>query len=150
MSNGRSSRTREEHAGRPVPTLVPENVPVRADQPRQLIEAELALAISTAPPAFQAATVVARPTLEPPGAGPAADPAGAAAFQSVRVLALFSSTAHANGWAFLEGVGWQRIATTNDSAHATLGLLAGAARIAGTVASVRRESDNQIHEVYVW
>jgi hypothetical protein len=66
------------------------------------------------------------------------------------VLALFSTGAHANGWAFLEGIGWKRIATANDSAQTTLGLLASVARIAGTAASVRHESDNQIHEIYVW
>jgi hypothetical protein len=85
-----------------------------------------------------------------PGAGLAADPAAASAFQNVRVLALYSSGAHANGWAFLEGVGWKRLAVANDSAQNTLGLLVTAARIAGTAASVRHESDNQIHEIYVW
>lgn len=74
---------------------------VPSDQPRQLSEAELALAASVPEPAP-------------------------------------------------EGIGWKRIATANDSAQTTLGLLATGARIGGAAASVRHERDNQIHEIYVW
>ena len=72
------------------------------------------------------------------------------AFASVRVIALFSSANALNGWALLDGIGWRRLAATNASAHANLGLLAAAARVQGTPASVRHEADSQIHEIYLW
>ena|SRR2546421_5671339 len=120
----------------------------------QLDESELALARSTGTPAATSAAAraaEAQPMLDPRGTpGAARQPATAGLFQSVRVLALFSSNNHDNGWANLEGVGWRRFASTNDSAQTSLNLLAAAARIQGTPASVRYENDNQIHEIYVW
>jgi hypothetical protein len=121
--------------------------------PADLTDAELALARGSAPapppPVVDNGAVLARPTLDPPGTPSAAGtlPAG---FVSVQVLALFSSGDADNGQANLDGIGWRRLATTNDSAHVNLNLLAAAARIQGTPTPVRHEADNQIHEIYVW
>ncbi len=151
MSNARSTRPA---SSRSAPVLDPQTSSETLDQPRQLDESDLALAQSAGAQATAAAAAMAaeaQPMLDPPGTpGAARQPANAGAFQSVRIQALFSSAAHDNGWAYLEGVGWRRIATTNDSAQTSLGLLTAAARIQGTPAPVRYENDNQIHEIYVW
>lgn len=119
--------------------------------PPELTEAELAIArgeATTGPPE-PAPVPLARPTVDPPdapsGSGPL--PAG---FVSVKVLALFASSDTRNGRANLDGLGWRRLAATNDSAHLNLGLLATAARMQGTATPVRHEADEQIHEVYLW
>src|SRR6266571_1193817 len=144
MSSPRNTRT---SGSRSAPVLDPRAGTETLDQPRQLDESELALAQGAG---AATAAAQARPVLDPPGTpGAARQPAAAGVFQSLRILALFSSSAHDNGWAYLEGVGWRRIATTNDSAQTSLDLLTAAARIQGTPASVRYENDNQIHEIYV-
>jgi hypothetical protein len=126
--------------------------------PAELTDAELALARGTAANPASPADPVPSPVIVEAVAGPALDPPGTpgaastlpVGFASVKVLALFSSDQPNTGQANLDGVGWRRLATTNDSAHANLGLLASAARIQGTAAPVRHEADNQIHEIYVW
>jgi hypothetical protein len=138
---------------RSAPVLDPQAGIATQDQPHQLDETELALTRGTGTAATGAAMAAAeaQPMLDPPGTpGAARQPAAVGAFQSLRVLALFSSNNPDNGWAFLEGVGWRRIATANDSAETSLSLLTMAARIQGTPASVRYENDNQIHEIYIW
>jgi hypothetical protein len=124
--------------------------------PPELTDAELALARgevapeptpAPAPPAPE--TELARPALNPPGTPGAVNtvPAG---FSSVRVLALFSSGDPENGQANLDGIGWRRVAATNDSAHVNLSLLAAAARMQGTATPIRHDADNQVHEIYLW
>ena len=151
MSSPRNTRT---SGSRSAPVLDPRAGTETLDQPRQLDESELALAQGAGAATATTTTTAAaqaRPVLDPPGTpGAARQPAAAGVFQSLRILALFSSSAHDNGWAYLEGVGWRRIATTNDSAQTSLDLLTAVARIQGTPASVRYENDNQIHEIYVW
>lgn len=121
--------------------------------PAELTEVELALAragsAAADPPPVAPVEAVAAPCFDPPGTAGAAGalPTG---FAAVRVLALFSSDEPTNAQANLDGVGWRRLATTNESAHANLALLAAAARVQGNAVPVRAEADNQIHEIYVW
>ncbi|HEU5110280.1 MAG TPA: hypothetical protein VFT95_17200, partial [Micromonosporaceae bacterium] len=83
-----------------------------------------------------------------PGAARIGTDAGA--FLTARILALFSSAHADNGWAYIEGIGWRRVATGASSAHVNLGMLLSAARIQGTATPVRHEADNLIHEIYLW
>ncbi|HEU4425558.1 MAG TPA: hypothetical protein VFR67_23735 [Pilimelia sp.] len=152
MSNPKQTRAGRTAAA-PEPKIEPGAAAESAAVPEDLDEAELAIAhaASAAAAPIVAAAVAAEPALDPPGT-PGAARAGAdvGAFASVRVLSLFSSANANNGWAYLDGIGWRRFATTNSSAHVNLGLLANGARAQGTPTPVRHESDNQIHEIYLW
>jgi len=99
-----------------------------------------------------AAATQNRPVLHPPGTAGAATAATnlAGTWQSKQVLALFATRNSRNGWAYLDGVGWRKLATTNDSAHIALGMLASASRLSGKAIVARDEADGQIHEIYLW
>ena len=92
------------------------------------------------------------PALHPPGtAGAAAGQVNlAGTWQTKQVLALFNTRSSRTGWAYLDGVGWRRLATTNDSAHTALGILASASRMTGSPVVARDEADGQVHEIYLW
>lgn len=93
-----------------------------------------------------------RPVLHPPGTPGAATTQNnlAGTWQTKQVLALFNTRGSRNGWAYLDGVGWRRLATTNDSAHMALGILASASRTSGRTVVARDEADGQVHEIYLW
>jgi hypothetical protein len=92
------------------------------------------------------------PVAHPPGtAGAATDQVSlAGTWQTKQILALFNTRNSRNGWAYLDGVGWRRLATTSDSAHMGLGILASAARASGRPVVARDEADGQLHEIYFW
>ncbi len=92
------------------------------------------------------------PVLHPPGTAGAATVQGSLAgtWQTKQVLALYNTRAGRNGWAYLDSVGWRRLATTSDSAHMALGILASASRTAGSAVVARDEPDGQLHEIYLW
>ncbi|HKT01666.1 MAG TPA: hypothetical protein VJT31_19245, partial [Rugosimonospora sp.] len=77
-----------------------------------------------------------------------ATPAGS--WQTKQVLALYTTQTGRSGWVYLDGVGWRGLATANDSAHDALGMLAAAARAAGSSVQARDETDGQLHEIYLW
>jgi hypothetical protein len=137
----------------PAPQISPGTAVDAIGVPEDLDEAEpaLAQAPSGAAGAVAAAVAAAEPAMDPPGTpGAARTVTNAGAFAKLRVLSLFSSEHATNGWLFLEGVGWRRIATADPSAHVNLGLLGAAVRAQGTPTPVRHESDNQVHEIYLW
>jgi hypothetical protein len=92
------------------------------------------------------------PVLHPPGtAGAATTQLNlAGTWQTKQILALYNTRAARNGWAYLDSVGWRRFATTSDSAHTALGILASASRAAGSQVVARDEADGQLHEIYLW
>jgi len=93
----------------------------------------------------------AAPVLHPPGtAGAASAQNLAGTWQTKQVLALFNTRASRTGWAYLDGVGWRRLAASGDSAHTALGILASASRSSGRAVIARDEADGQLHEIYFW
>ena len=92
------------------------------------------------------------PILHPPGTAAAASTVTnlVGAWQTKQIRALFNNRASRSGWAYLDGIGWRQFATTNDSAHVALGLLASAARVSGSNVVARDEADGQLHEIYLW
>lgn len=103
----------------------------------------------------QATAVVAEgvPTLAPPAEVAEAEAAAEAVtawHTGVKVTALWVNAAQRNAYAAVEGLGWRRITPANDSAfHAVTAMLSHAKQLGRSV-NVRVESDNQIHEVYLW
>jgi hypothetical protein len=144
---------------RPTGTPIGSAATDTAARPTELTEDQLAIAhqaggtaTGTLTGTAMTASGQAAPMLHPPGtAGAAAATANlAGTWQTKQVLALYNTRASRTGWAYLDGVGWRRLATTNDSAHAALGALTSAARTSGATIVARDDADAQIHEIYLW
>ena len=67
-----------------------------------------------------------------------------------KITALWCNSSNRNAYASVEGIGWRRLANTNDGAHLSLTMLAAHAEQTGANCNIRIESDNMIHEIYVW
>ena len=93
----------------------------------------------------------AAPALSPPGAPQTATPAATAtAWQSTKkVLALWTNNADRNAYAYVDGIGWKRLATNSDSVHEALLALASSGRLAGSI-TYPEAADGLIHEIYLW
>lgn len=100
------------------------------------------------------ASEAAQPTAEPPaGAVAAADAGGIAATVWVngkKINALWSINENRNSWVSVAGVGWVKLANNSDSAIVALTMLGAAAKLTQGTVNYRQESDNMIHEMYVW
>jgi hypothetical protein len=106
----------------------------------------------TATSTIATVTTTAEPLLSPPGApqAAAAGATAAAVWQSTKkVLALWTNNADRNGYAYVDGIGWKRLATTSDSVHEALLMLASSARLAGSV-TYPEAGDGLVHEIYLW
>ncbi|MFJ7219568.1 hypothetical protein [Amycolatopsis sp. NPDC098790] len=91
------------------------------------------------------------PVLSPPGAPQTSAPAATAtAWQSnKKVLALWTNNSDRNGYAYVDGVGWKRLATNSDSVHEALLALSSSGRLAGSI-TYPEAADGLIHEIYLW
>jgi hypothetical protein len=104
------------------------------------------------------ATVTA-PTAQPPavagagiaGAGIAGGAIGASVWvDNKKVNALWSINENRNSWIGVAGVGWVKLANNSDSAIVALTMLGANAKLTQGIVRYRQESDNMIHEMYVW
>lgn len=122
------------------PAAGPDNAP----QPLTLDQ----LTAATTTVTTEAAT---EPVLSPPGAPRTAVQATTAtAWQSTKkVLALWTNNADRNGYAYVDGVGWKRLATNSDSVHEALLALASSGRLAGSI-TYPEAADGLVHEIYLW
>ena len=95
---------------------------------------------------------VAGPTQEPPAAALAvADGVGATVWVTgKKVSALWAINQNRNSWVGIAGVGWAKLANNSDSAIVALTMLCANAKLTQGVVNYRQESDNMIHEMYVW
>lgn len=96
------------------------------------------------------AAAAAAPALEPPGAEAVGGITASTWVQNVQVSALWSINQNRNSWASFAGQGWQKFANNSDSAAMAFTTLAANARVANGPTSYRKESDNMVHEIYVW
>ena len=94
------------------------------------------------------------PTELPPTSALAAAAAGGVAATTwvtgKTVNALWSINENRNSWIGVSGVGWVKLANNSDSAIVALTMLGADAKLTGGQVSYRQESDNMIHEMYVW
>ncbi|MBS0517523.1 MAG: hypothetical protein JSR90_02465 [Proteobacteria bacterium] len=103
-----------------------------------------------------AAAVPAAPTAEPPAAaissgGVTAGGIGASTWvNNKKINALWSINENRNSWVGVAGVGWVKLANNSDSAIVAFTMLGANARQTQGNVNYRQESDNMIHEMYVW
>lgn len=96
---------------------------------------------------------VVGPTAQPPAAALAAAEGGGIGTVWVggkKVNALWSINENRNSWIGVAGVGWLKLANNSDSAIVALTVLGANAKLTQGTVSYRQESDNMIHEIYVW
>jgi hypothetical protein len=67
-----------------------------------------------------------------------------------QITALWINAAQRNAFAAVQGLGWRKVRPANDSSFLALTGMLAHARQMNASCNVRIESDNQIHEVYVW
>jgi hypothetical protein len=110
-------------------------------------------AATMAPPAA-ARTTAAPPSMQaspslPMTAGVAG--AGVSAWQNTKkVEALWTINEDRNSWMGVSGIGWRKLAPSNETALCALTMLAAHARFANATINYREEADGQVHEIYVW
>ena len=95
----------------------------------------------------------AAPTAPPPAAVGVGVGAGIAAttwVNNMKINALWAINENRNSWVGVAGVGWVKLANNSDSAVVALTILGANARQTQGVVNYRQESDNMIHEMYVW
>ena len=112
-----------------------------------------------------ASQVVTAPTAEPPASALAAagltmaDGAAAAADGGIgasvwvngkKINALWAINQNRNSWVSVVGVGWVKFANNSDSAIVAFTTLGADAKLTQGTVNYRQESDNIIHEIYVW
>jgi hypothetical protein len=108
----------------------------------------------TAAAAASSAAAATAPTAEPPAAaeaGIAAGGIGASVWvNNKKINALWSINENRNSWVGVAGVGWVKLANNSDTAIVALTMLGANARQTQGIVNYRQESDNMIHEMYVW
>jgi hypothetical protein len=76
---------------------------------------------------------------------------GVRAWQNNKTVdALWTINQDRNSWVGITGIGWKKLAGPNETAISALTMLVAHARATGSIVNYRDESDNLIHEVYVW
>ena len=94
-----------------------------------------------------------RPTMTPPAdtSELAVATEGIAAWHNgKKVTAMWSNSAERNSFAAVAGMGWKKLSNANDSSFLTLTMLTSHAEQVNADCNLRVESDNEVHEVYVW
>ena len=100
------------------------------------------------------AAVTAAPTAQPPDAGGTGGIGGGITatvwVNNKKINALWAINENRNSWAGVAGVGWVKFANNSDSAIVAFTILGANARQTQGVVNYRQESDNMMHEIYVW
>jgi hypothetical protein len=96
--------------------------------------------------------VSAAPTAEPPTSaeGGGIGAVGTVWVSNKKINALWSINQDRNVWLGVAGVGWVKLANTSDSGIVAFTMLGANARQTQGNVNYRQESDNMIHEMYVW
>jgi D-arabinose 1-dehydrogenase-like Zn-dependent alcohol dehydrogenase len=96
-------------------------------------------------------TATSPPELIPPEETAAAADAGITAWLSnKKIVGVWSNASNKNSWINIQGTGWRRIHSASENAVVAMTILASHARADDRTCSVRVESDNHVHEIYVW
>lgn len=70
--------------------------------------------------------------------------------QNQKITAMWANSATRNAYASVQGMGWRRVSSANDSSFVTLVALLGHAEQTDANCRLRIEADDEIHEVYVF
>jgi hypothetical protein len=100
-----------------------------------------------------AAGAVTGPTEEPPMVTDGVGVSGVGASVWVngkKINALWAINQNRNVFLGVAGVGWVKVANNSDSAVVAFTMLGANARQTQGVVNYRQESDNMMHETYVW
>ena len=92
----------------------------------------------------------ASPTEGPPEAGDIGAVGASVWVNNKKINALWAISENRNSWVGVAGVGWVKLANNSDSAIVALTILGANARQTQGNVNYRQESDNMIHEMYVW
>jgi hypothetical protein len=96
-------------------------------------------------------TAASPPQLIPPEETAAAGDTGITAWLSnKKIVGVWSNASNKNSWVNVHGTGWRRIHPASENAVVAMTMLASHARADDRICSVRVESDNHVHEIYVW
>jgi hypothetical protein len=98
------------------------------------------------------AAITSEPTLGPLASGATLAAAGGAGtwHGNQTIGALWSSNDTDNAYAWVNGVGWKRLAPTSDGSVMAMNVLTRLGRDSGSPISYREEADGAIHEIYLW
>ena len=100
------------------------------------------------------AAMSAAPTAEPPSSGDAGGAIGAVGatvwVNNKKINALWAINENRNSWVGVAGVGWVKLANNSDSAIVAFTMLGANAKQTQGNVNYRQESDNMLHEMYVW
>jgi hypothetical protein len=109
------------------------------------------------PDQLQRATKTSAATAGEPLLGPHASGAtlaaagGAGTWQGNQTIgALWSSNDKDNAYAWINGIGWKRLAPTSDASLMAMNILTRVGRDSGSPINYREEADGAIHEIYLW
>lgn len=92
--------------------------------------------------------IMAVPALVPPQE--AAQAAVSAVIAGKKINALWGINQSRNVWASFEGAGWRKFSDASDSASMAFTILASVGKVLQIQTTRREESDNKIHEFYLW
>lgn len=114
--------------------------------------AEVPLPLASMMTAERAAARLEAPNLTPPSQRAVQGSADAVAawHNAKKITALWTNDAALSAWIAIDGLGWKRLSTAQESAHVTMALLAAHAEQTGATVNVRIEADDMVHEIYVW
>jgi hypothetical protein len=119
--------------------------------------AALAVPEPLTPDQLQGSTQTSAATTSEPVLGPRASGAtlaaagGAGTWQGNQTIgALWSSNDKDNAYAWINGVGWRRLAPTSDASLMAMNILTRLGRDSGAPINYREEADGAIHEIYLW
>jgi hypothetical protein len=101
-----------------------------------------------------ASAAAAAPTAEPPTSAQTDGDTGTIGatvwVNGKKINSLWAINENRNVWVAVAGVGWVKLANNSDSAIVALTMLGANARQTQGTVNYRQESDNMIHEIYVW
>ena len=101
-----------------------------------------------------ASAVAGEPTAEPPTSAQTGGGTGAIGatvwVNGKKINALWAINENRNSWVAVAGIGWVKLANNSDTAIVALTMLGANARQTQGIVNYRQESDNMIHEMYVW
>jgi hypothetical protein len=98
------------------------------------------------------ASITGEPVLGPRSSGATlAAAGGAGTWQGNQTVgALWCSNDPDNAYAWINAVGWKRVAPTSHASLMAMNILASLARDSGAAINYREEADGAIHEIYLW
>jgi hypothetical protein len=96
-------------------------------------------------------TAASPPQLIPPEETAAAGDTGITAWLSnKKIVGVWSNASNKNSWINVQGTGWRRLNPASENAVVAMTILASHAKADNRTCSVRVESDDHVHEIYVW